>query len=345
MEAGGADAAARSCWPALDGADNCSNGTLEGLLTPGGQPRSAWWAYRAYAEGGSARVPARSDIRAVAVLASRRTGRGRRRRCCSARHDRAAAGAPPLVGRAHAARPAARARRGAHGDASSIQQLLRTAASSRSPRRRSWPGAGSRSRTRRSRFRWAPGPPPGARRAIVAAVRRAQSPPRRSPRSTRRSATPPARGRPCRRCRPASGGLDPRGRLAGRRAQRRAAARGSPLAAARPRARASLAARIVLVSSIGSRATWRKTSPIVAREHLLEVVLALRVAHVHDHDPAGRQPVARQLEELHGASGRRGCRAGGRCRARSRRSARRSGAGRAARPRGAGAAAGCVMSK
>ena len=51
MEAGGADAAARSCWPDLAGADNCSNGTLEGLLTPSGQPRSAWWAYRAYAEG------------------------------------------------------------------------------------------------------------------------------------------------------------------------------------------------------------------------------------------------------------------------------------------------------
>ena len=34
LEAGGADAAARSCWPGLHGEDNCTNGTLEGLLTP-----------------------------------------------------------------------------------------------------------------------------------------------------------------------------------------------------------------------------------------------------------------------------------------------------------------------
>ena len=74
LEAGGADAAARSCWPGLQGEDNCTNGTLEGLLTPTGRPRSAWWAYRAYGEGAEARVPSRSDSWTVASLASVRPG-------------------------------------------------------------------------------------------------------------------------------------------------------------------------------------------------------------------------------------------------------------------------------
>jgi xylan 1,4-beta-xylosidase len=74
LEAGGADAAARSCWPGLQGEDNCTNGTLEGLLTPTGRPRSAWWAYRAYGEGAESRVPSRSDSWTVASLASVRPG-------------------------------------------------------------------------------------------------------------------------------------------------------------------------------------------------------------------------------------------------------------------------------
>jgi xylan 1,4-beta-xylosidase len=95
MEAGGADAAVRSCWPALDGSDQCSDGTLDGLLTPDGQPRSAWWAYRLYAEGVGARVPASSDSEAVAVLASRRTVAGAAQ-VLLARNDRAAEGSPRL---------------------------------------------------------------------------------------------------------------------------------------------------------------------------------------------------------------------------------------------------------
>lgn len=95
MEAGGADAAARSCWLDLAGADNCLNGTLEGLLTPEGRPRSAWWAYRAYAEGQEGRVPGSSDSAAVAVLASRRTVTGGAQ-VLLARHDRADPAAPPV---------------------------------------------------------------------------------------------------------------------------------------------------------------------------------------------------------------------------------------------------------
>lgn len=57
MERGGVDAAARACWPGPDGADNCYNNTLAGLLTPGTfQTRSVWWATKAYADGAGSRV-------------------------------------------------------------------------------------------------------------------------------------------------------------------------------------------------------------------------------------------------------------------------------------------------
>ena len=93
LEAGGADAAARSCWPGLHGEDNCTNGTLEGLLTPGGRPRSAWWAYRAYADGVEARVPSASDNWTVAPLASVRPGIAE---IVLGRIDRAAPGSAPI---------------------------------------------------------------------------------------------------------------------------------------------------------------------------------------------------------------------------------------------------------
>ena len=93
LEAGGADAAARSCWPGLKGEDNCTNGTLEGLLTPSGRPRSAWWAYRAYGQGAESRVPSVSDNWTVAGLASVRPGLVE---VVLGRLDRAAPGAPPI---------------------------------------------------------------------------------------------------------------------------------------------------------------------------------------------------------------------------------------------------------
>ena len=72
----------------MDGADQCSNGTLDGLLTPEGQPRTAWRAYRLYTDGAGTRVPATSDSAAVAVLASRRSVAGAAQ-VLLARHDRA----------------------------------------------------------------------------------------------------------------------------------------------------------------------------------------------------------------------------------------------------------------
>ena len=95
LEAGGADAAARSCWPGLQGEDNCTNGTLEGLLTPSGQPRSAWWAYRALRRGsGVARARSVSD--SWTVLAGWRACDRAPPRCVLGRLDRAAPGTPPV---------------------------------------------------------------------------------------------------------------------------------------------------------------------------------------------------------------------------------------------------------
>jgi hypothetical protein len=96
MEAGGAAGAARSCWPDLAGADNCTNGTLGGLLTPAGEPRSAWWAYRLYAAGVEDRVQAVSSSPAVTAIATR-SGVGGLPQVLLARGDRAAPGAPPVT--------------------------------------------------------------------------------------------------------------------------------------------------------------------------------------------------------------------------------------------------------
>ena len=91
------------------------------------------------------------------------------------------------------------------------------------------------------------------------------SPRPRSPRSTCRSATPPA---PCRRCRRAPPSQRRRRAAPLRRSAvaRRPGGqvRAPPRAGARPTAAAREATISVLVSSIGSRSTCGKTSPIVA---------------------------------------------------------------------------------
>ena len=184
MEAGGADAAARSCWLDLAGADNCLNGTLEGLLTPEGRPRSAWWAYRAYAEGQEGRVPASSDSAAVAVLASRRTVTGGAQ-VLLARHDRADPAAPPALG-GLTLRGLAGALPGARRAVVTLELLSDTGeqpldappvVGRRTIAVGSWrrDAAGRRAR-----------PPPGAGRPRGAVRRRLSRRPRRSPRSTRR---------------------------------------------------------------------------------------------------------------------------------------------------------------
>ena len=78
LEAGGADAAARTCWDDLSGQSNCYNETLAGLLVPGSfKPRSAWWATKAYAAGVSSRVLTRFSDPHVVGLASARSDQPR----------------------------------------------------------------------------------------------------------------------------------------------------------------------------------------------------------------------------------------------------------------------------
>jgi xylan 1,4-beta-xylosidase len=73
LEAGGADAAARTCWDDVGGGNNCYNDTLDGLLVPRTfEPRSTWWATRAYADGAGSRVLTRfSDPHVVGLGSSR----------------------------------------------------------------------------------------------------------------------------------------------------------------------------------------------------------------------------------------------------------------------------------
>ncbi len=77
LEAGGADYAAKACWPDLRSAAgsrnvNCSNNSLDGLLTPEGEPRSAWWVYKSYTDGVSSRVSSATSNPSLVALASRR---------------------------------------------------------------------------------------------------------------------------------------------------------------------------------------------------------------------------------------------------------------------------------
>jgi xylan 1,4-beta-xylosidase len=71
LERGGADGAARACWIAPNGDNQCFNHTLDGLVTPGtSQPRAAWWTYKLYADGVSSRVRTSTHDSSVAALAS-----------------------------------------------------------------------------------------------------------------------------------------------------------------------------------------------------------------------------------------------------------------------------------
>ena len=74
LEAGGADAAARTCWDDFSGGSNCYNDTLAGLLVPRTfEPRAAWWATKAYADGVGSRVLTRFDDPHVVGLGSSRS--------------------------------------------------------------------------------------------------------------------------------------------------------------------------------------------------------------------------------------------------------------------------------
>jgi len=44
------DGACHACWGDKEGTSACENQSLDGILTPDKQPRSAWWAYKGYAD-------------------------------------------------------------------------------------------------------------------------------------------------------------------------------------------------------------------------------------------------------------------------------------------------------
>ncbi len=71
LEQAGVDGACKGCWWDTKGGMNCFNGSIDGLLDPAtNKPRSAYWAYKLYADGAEHRVVSTaSDIR-LAPIAS-----------------------------------------------------------------------------------------------------------------------------------------------------------------------------------------------------------------------------------------------------------------------------------
>lgn len=70
LEQGGADGASRSCWANSQGNSTCFDGSLDGLLTANGWPRSSWWTYKIYSDGVNARVASTSSEARVPILGS-----------------------------------------------------------------------------------------------------------------------------------------------------------------------------------------------------------------------------------------------------------------------------------
>jgi hypothetical protein len=71
LEIGGADHAARACWPDSTNVTNCYNNSLDGLITPtSGKPRGVWWAYKAYADGADSRIASTTSSVHMLSLAS-----------------------------------------------------------------------------------------------------------------------------------------------------------------------------------------------------------------------------------------------------------------------------------
>jgi hypothetical protein len=56
LEDNSIDGACKGCWAESDGIYNCDKNSLDGLLDKDGNPRSAWWAYKYYAESVNNRV-------------------------------------------------------------------------------------------------------------------------------------------------------------------------------------------------------------------------------------------------------------------------------------------------
>jgi xylan 1,4-beta-xylosidase len=81
LESGQADGACRACWDtvgAVNKTSNCFNNTLTGMVTPNSfEPRAAWWAYKAYADGVNSRVLSRSNLDRLVALASKSNAEGK----------------------------------------------------------------------------------------------------------------------------------------------------------------------------------------------------------------------------------------------------------------------------
>jgi hypothetical protein len=71
LELTGVGGAARTCWTESGGTSNCSNNSLDGMLTDGAErrPRGVWWAAEAYSSLGTARAVSTSNDPGVIVLA------------------------------------------------------------------------------------------------------------------------------------------------------------------------------------------------------------------------------------------------------------------------------------
>ncbi|WP_293128817.1 beta-xylosidase [Microcoleus sp. bin38.metabat.b11b12b14.051] len=80
LEYAKADGACRACWDttAAPKVTNCFNNTLTGMVAPNTfEPRAAWWAYKAYADGVNSRVLSRSDNDRLVALASKSNPEGK----------------------------------------------------------------------------------------------------------------------------------------------------------------------------------------------------------------------------------------------------------------------------
>lgn len=108
-EAGGAAGLMRACWdePARGrrrSTSNCWNNSLDGLLTPQGAPRAAYWAMAAYAASARGRIGARRLAPGLYAFASRPTAGGVLVLLASARSTPVTVGLPPRLDGARVAR-------------------------------------------------------------------------------------------------------------------------------------------------------------------------------------------------------------------------------------------------
>jgi hypothetical protein len=72
LEAGGADGAAKACWSEPSGANECFDGSVDGIIDPStGEPRAAWWSYKYYADGVASRVASSTIDPSIVGIASR----------------------------------------------------------------------------------------------------------------------------------------------------------------------------------------------------------------------------------------------------------------------------------